>query len=460
MATLQSPGISSGLDVNGIVQQLVAAERAPAAARIAREKSAVATQVSAIGTLKGALSSFKSTLDPLKTVEAFGIRSAKSSDEEIFTASAKSGAATGSYAIEVNALATAHQIASNVFAGGSATAVGTGTLGISLGSTSFNVVIDSTSQTLAGIRDAINKASGNPGVRATIVNESGGAHLILSSAKTGAANVIKVITDSNDGLAQLTYEAGVNTANYEQKKPAGNASISVAGYPRSAETNSISDAIDGVTLNLIKADLNVEYTVTIDENRAAATTRVQNFVSQYNAAFAQLAKLGQFDASNGTGGPLLGDALLRSISAELRRGASDAVSSVTGDYKLLADLGITTARDGTLTLDEAKLSAALSANFDAVASVFGSANGVAARLSAAIGKRLVAGGDVAVRNTNLDKRSKNVQLEEQQLAVRMARVEERLRAQFVTLDGVLSKLQSTSTFLTQQLTASLAAGNR
>ncbi len=451
MATLQSPGLASGLDVNSIVQQLVAAERAPGASRIAREKAAVATEVSALGTLKGALSSFKTTLDPIKTLDSFAARSATSSDDDIFTATAKSGAAVGTYPIEVSSLATAQQLSSTVFAAGSTAIVGTGTLQISLGSSTINVGIDSTNQTLAGIRDAINKAPQNPGVRATIVTESGGAHLLLTSTKTGLANKIKVVVSSDNGLQQLSYNAPSDTANYTPLKPAADASIKVAGYTRTSASNTITDAIDGITLNLKEADLGVEYTLTVAENVTAATTRVQNFVSQFNAAFNQLKELGKFDASSGKGGPLLGDSLLRNIATEFRNGAANPVTSASGTYKSLAEIGITTTKEGTLEVNDSKLSAALTSNFDSVAALFGSANGVAARLSASIGKRLESGADLAVRNANLDKRSKDVQTDQAKLDVRMALVEERLRKQFTSLDTVLSKLQSTSTFLTQQL---------
>lgn len=451
MPTLQSPGIGSGLDVNSIVQQLVAAEKAPGASRIAREKTSLATEVSALGTLKGALASFKATLDPIKTLESFAIRTATSSDEDVFTTSAKAGAATGSYTIQVSNLAQAQQLSSTVFAGGSTAVVGTGTLTVSLGATNFNVAIDSTNSTLAGIRDAINKSAGNPGVRATIINESAGAHLILTSAKTGLSNVIKLTTDSTNGLQNLSYNSPSDIAHYTVLKPPLDALIQVAGFPRTSASNTITDAIDGVTINLKTAALGIDQTLTIEENATAATTRVQNFISQYNAAFTQLKELGKFDASTGKGGPLLGDALLRSVSAELRRGVSDPVAGLTGDYKSLADLGITTTKAGTLELNDGKLAVALAANFDGVAAVFGSTNGVAARLAATLGKRLEATADLATRNTTLDKRAKDIQVEQHTLDLRMAQVEDRLRKQFSALDTVLSKLQSTATFLTQQL---------
>src|SRR5262245_33706195 len=156
MATLQSPGIGSGLDVNGLVSQLVAAERTPATARLTREKTSIGTEISALGQLKGALSSFNSALAPLKTVDVFAARSATSADDKVFTATATSGAATSAYNITVTSLAKAHQIASTAFTAGANTSVGSGELTISLGTSAFSVTIEPDKTRLSDIRDTIN----------------------------------------------------------------------------------------------------------------------------------------------------------------------------------------------------------------------------------------------------------------------------------------------------------------
>ncbi|HRX90570.1 MAG TPA: flagellar cap protein FliD N-terminal domain-containing protein, partial [Steroidobacteraceae bacterium] len=127
---IRSPGISSGLDVNAIVTQLVAAERLPAAQRIQRQDTRLTTQISALGTLRGALGALQAAVSPLKTVASFQTRAVASSNEGIFTATATSSAAPGSFEIEVVAVASAQKIASNAFAGGAPSVVGTGTLSI------------------------------------------------------------------------------------------------------------------------------------------------------------------------------------------------------------------------------------------------------------------------------------------------------------------------------------------
>lgn len=450
MPTLQSPGIGSGLDVNGLVTQLVAAERTPGANRIAREKASISTEVSALGTLKGALSSFGATLDSLKTVEAFSARTAESADNDIFTATATTAAPPGAYDVVVDTLAQAHQIASTAF-GSSSTTVGTGTLTIGAGTDTTTIAIDSTNSTLAGIRDAINQSSSKSGVRAAIVQAVDGSHLVLTSTKTGAANKITVEVTSSDGLDKVSY-APTNLVNYAQKVEAKDSKIFIAGFEHTSTSNVVSDAIDGVTLTLKKKPEDADpIALNVGANTGAANARIKNFVSQFNAALKQMFDLGKYDASNGSSGPLIGDALLRSVTSELRRGASDQIGGLSGNVTSLAQIGITTSKEGYLQVDDTKLSAALTSNFDAVGQLFGSANGVAARLSASVTKRLDATGELASRNKSLDTRSKSVVKRQTELDAHMAKIESIYRAQFTALDVALAKMQSTSTYLSQQL---------
>jgi flagellar hook-associated protein 2 len=157
MAGLSSPGLGSGLDINSLVSQLVAAEKAPAQAQITRAQTSTVTTISALGQLKGALGAFNTALAPLKSLESFSTRSAVASDASKFTASATIAASQGSYDIQIESLASAHQLTSDPFAQGAAQVVGTGTLTIGSGDDSFAVSIDATHNTLAQIRDAINR---------------------------------------------------------------------------------------------------------------------------------------------------------------------------------------------------------------------------------------------------------------------------------------------------------------
>ncbi|HLA74267.1 MAG TPA: flagellar filament capping protein FliD [Steroidobacteraceae bacterium] len=453
MAGLSSPGLGSGLDINGLVTQLVAAEKQAPQAQITRAQTSTVTTISALANLKGALGGFNAALDQLKTLDAFMGRTATSDKPEIFTATASSTAAAGVYDIEVLKVASAHQIKSKEFATGAGQAVGTGTLTFTVGDKTFQVAVDAQHNTVAGIRDAINQAADNKDyVRATIINASDGAHLVLSGTASGAANAITVAqSGGNGGLSSLEYNPSLLT-HYTEGRPAQDSVVAVAGFTKSSPTNLVTDVIDGITLNLAKADEGEIHTLTVATDKTAVTARIKTFVEQYNSMEKTIAGLRSYEPTTKKAGPLLGDALLRSIESDLRNKLTD-VNGGSGVFRTLASIGITTQKDGTLTLDGAKLGAALDSNYDEVAKLFGAENGVAARLSNAIAPRLATGAELDVRTKSLNTKSIALQKQQADLEARMLVVESRYRKQFTALDSLLSNLQNQSTFLTQQLSS-------
>jgi flagellar hook-associated protein 2 len=449
---LSSPGLGSGLDVATMVSQLVAAERAPVQDRITRDQKRIDTQISALGSLKGGLSSLESALSALNTEAAFQTRSAVSSDAEILTASATSSAAPGQYEVEVVRLATAHKLASGPFLGGSISTVGTGTLTISVGDESFDVSIDSEHATLGAIRDAINAASDNVGVRATVIQADDGARLVLAGTQTGAENAIRITATGGDGgLTSLVYDPGVLT-NLEELSEARDALVRIEGFERSSATNTISNALDGVTLTLLKETAPDEpLTLTVNNDAKSATERVKKFVTAFNGLANAIGALRAYNPDTRVAGPLLGDAMLRGIESELRNLVSDSVSGAVDGYESLAMIGVTTNPDGTLKLDETKLANAFAANFDAVGKLFGSADGVGARLHAAVTKHV---GDEAVltkRAEALQSGKREIATRTEALDARMEIVQQRYLKQFTALDTLLAQMQSTSNYLLQQL---------
>jgi flagellar hook-associated protein 2 len=460
MAGLSSGGLGSGLDINSLVSQLVTAERATPQAQITRAQTSTVTSISALATLKGAMATFNTALTPLKTVEIFAARSATSSDQAIFSASATNAAAPGVYDVQVERLASAHQLSSDPFASGQTHVVGTGTLTIQVGTDSFSVSIDSSHNQLGQIRDAINQATGNEDlVTATIVNASDGAHLVLSSVKSGAAHAISVSQAGGDGgLASLVYNP-LQTSNYRELRQALNTEAYIAGELHSSATNTILNAIDGVTITLLDTDPGEVKRLTIANDTAATTGRIKSFVDSFNALAKQMAQLRSFEPTTKKAGPLLGDAMLRAIEGELRKKMGDPVAGLTGAYQTLASVGITTEKDGTLKLDNTKLTAAMTADFDGVARLFGSENGVAARLATAMTPRLAADAELDIRTKRLNQKSLDLQRQQAALDARMAKVEARYRAQFNALDGMLSRLQTTSNYLSQQLSQIANIGN-
>jgi flagellar hook-associated protein 2 len=453
MAGLSSPGIGSGLDINGLVEKLVAAERAPRQAQITRAQTSTVTTISALGQLKGALGAFQNSLSQLSTLDTFSSRSATSSDVEKFTATATSSAAPGSYDIEVVRLASAHQVSSQGFANGSSHIVGHGTLTIGLGLSTFQVGIPESAQTLAQIRDAINSAPSNNLVRATIVNGSDGAHLVLTGQASGASNTISIsAAGGNGGLAALDYSTATPAA-YTQPRAASDAEVNVAGVTRTSNTNTIANLIDGVEITLLEADEGETHTLRIANDTSTIESKIANFVAEFNSLAGTIGTLRSYEPETKKAGPLLGDAMLRAIESEIRGKLTDRVGGLAGAHQSLASIGVKTNKDGTLSLDSAKLKTALRDNYDGVAAIFASEGGVAARLKASIEPRLAATSELSVRSKALSTKSVELQKQMTALDTRMAAVSQRYLKQFNSLDTLLSQLQNSSTFLTQQLSS-------
>jgi flagellar hook-associated protein 2 len=450
---IQAQGIGSGLNISSLVTQLVTAEGAPEQARLTRKTAQVATQLSALGALKGALAGFQSVLAPLKDVKSFAVNTANSADADIFSATANSTAVAGSYEIEVLQKAGADKLLSKAYAGGASATIGTGSLTISLGGTSFALAIDSTRNSLSGIRDAINNASNNPGVQASLVVGGDGAHLALTSTATGAAKVLRLSASGGDGgLAQLTY-AGVATPNYTVTQAAADAIVKVSGVSVRSATDTVSGAIDGVSLTLKQADPGNTYTLTVASDQVAVVGNLQKFVDGYNALRTRLNSLSSYNPATQVAGPMLGDPVLNSVDSQVRRLLLAEVGGISGDYKSLASVGITSDASGKLVLNSDKLQTTLAAKPGLLAKLFGSTDGVAARLDAALTQMLGTGSNIAARDKSLASDQKALEAQRTRHVERLQTVQQRYQAQFNALDSTLAAMRRTSTYLAQQLGA-------
>ena len=455
MATISSTGIGSGLDINSLVSQLVAAERAAPEQRINRDTAKATTEFTALATLKGAMSSFQAALNAMKGADSFGSRKATVGDEGAFAASVTSKAAAGNYDVEVVQLATAARLGSAVFPSGPDSVVGTGTLTIAVGAKSFSLEITSENDSLADIRDAINAAKDNAGVRATLIRDTtgSGSYLVLSGTKTGADNAVTVSSTGADaGLAQLVQD--LQTADPDRDVAAQDAIVFVSGYEIHSDSNTVTGAIDGVTLNLKEAEEGKLVSLSVERDDATIQKRAETFVASYNVLAQQIASLSRYDATTRTGGPLLGDSMLRSLDSQVRRILSQPVSAAGGNYTTLASLGITTNANGTLQLNASRFSDALAADPDAVAKIFTSAeSGVAPRLAEFLQSKLSSTGEFAARDARIASKRRDLAKQSDALDARMEVIQARYLKQFTALDSMLAQLQSTSTYLSQQLTS-------
>lgn len=235
------------------------------------------------------------------------------------------------------------------------------------------VKIDSSNNSLQGIRDAINKA--NIGITATIVSDGSASpnHLILTSTKTGATSSMKIsVTGTDGGVADtalndlLGYDP-TGVQNLKQNTAAQDTKLNVNGVQVTSATNSVSEAIQGVTLSVGRVG---QANLHVDRDSASVTTSVGNFVKAYNDLNKSIKDATSYDAATKKGGPLLGDPTVRSLQAQVRRQLSTAVTGLNGDLTTLSSIGISFQKDGTLSLDSTKLGAAIKNDFDGIAGLF------------------------------------------------------------------------------------------
>ncbi|MDJ0911160.1 MAG: flagellar filament capping protein FliD [Woeseiaceae bacterium] len=459
MVGIVSSGIGSGLDIAGIVQGLVAAEGQPVELRIAQKEARAQSKLSAFGSLKSALSDLRDKLSAMKTLDGFIARTAASSNEDIFSAKATGTAYPATYDIEVVQLALAQRLTSGAFTGSDA-AVGTGTLTVGNGTEQMNVVIDSENNTLAGIRDAINSASNNPGVSATIVNADSGSYLILTSDRTGAANTITVTQSGGDGgLAALEYDPGQGLNSLTESVAAQDAQIRIDGFDVVSSTNSFSGAIDGVDIDVFAESGGVTDPLTVSNDETAARNLVRDFVDSYNALITNFDSLTAFDAETNLGGPLLGDATVRGVRDQIRRELSVAVTDADALFGNLSDIGIETQLDGSLKVNDEQLTEVLEQDFARFGEIFSASDGFAVRLFDLTDNFLKSDGILDARTQGLETEIEGLNEDRVSLNERLASLETRLLRQFNALDSLLAQLNSTSNFLTQQL-ANLPGADR
>ena len=407
---LSSPGIGSNLDVNSIVSQLMEFEARPLNL-LAKKEAAYLAKVSAFGTLSGSLSAFQSALDALKMPAKFQGVNATPSDSTILSATATNKAVAGSYTVDVTKLAqaqtiaTAGQVTTNAPIGLGGKTTLTFQFGTITGGklengvhvadstpvppalpstpafaqdgtqTGGSIVIDDTNNSLQGIRDAVNKA--NLGVTATIVSDGSGNphHLVMTSNATGATSSMKISLTGDAGgapdaaLSDLLAYDPAGTQKMTQSTAAQDTALTVNGIPVSARNRSVAEAIQGVTLSVSKLG---STTVTVARDTASIQNGVSTLVKAYNELEKTIKSLTAYDPATKSGGPLLGDASVRNIQSQVRSMLGNSLTGGGGKLTNLTQVGITFQKDGSMAIDNAKLSKAIGDSFDDIAGLFAS----------------------------------------------------------------------------------------
>jgi flagellar hook-associated protein 2 len=439
MGSIVSSGVGSGLDVQSLVSQLVQAEGQPKSLRLDAEEAKVQSKVSALGSLRSALATFRDTVATLKSLDKFQGRQVALASPDFFSATATSAAVPGTYSIEVEQLATAQKLQSTAFAAAT-TVVGTGTLSIATGGQNFDVVIDDSSNTLAGIAKAINQSAAGAKVLATVITGNGDARLTLTSRTIGAANAMTITQSGGDGgLAGLAYP-GVGMT---ELAAALDARAVVDGVIVTSTSNTLSGAITGVDITLKAENADDETTdLTVGYNKTAAKTTIDSFAKAYNAVIDAVKAVASYDAEKKSGGPLFGDAGVRNLVYQLRRELTSNVTGLSGAFDMLGEIGVTAALDGKLSVDAADLDAAFATNFDAVGDLFAAKDvGVAVRLDKLLEPYLATDGVFDARSAGLKTSIADINDRREALNVRLTALQTRYTKQFNALDTLLALIK-------------------
>ncbi|VAW59175.1 Flagellar hook-associated protein FliD [hydrothermal vent metagenome] len=396
MGTITAGGIGSGLDVTGILDQIVAAERGPAESRLNLKEAKLQAELSAFGSIRSSVNTFQASLSKLKSATFFNSTNVNVSNPEVLSATTTSIAQAGNFSVEVKSLAQASSLASIAFTDID-DVIGSGTLTFDFGTTaagfdgtagtysftkniersSASVEIDNSNNTISGVRDAINQA--DIGVLATIVDNGSGFQLLLSSDQQGADNSLEIRVEEGGtaaenidatGLSLLAFNSSVTSFSQTQTQAGIDAELTVNGLTVFRESNTVSGVINGVTLNLLKTDVGNPLQVNISNNNInEAQENISNFVTAYNELADTLGSLTEFQGADGQNGILLGDTTTRNILQQIRREFGSVIDNGSS-FNGLSSIGIKTNQDGTLTLNGGDLSAALKLDFDSVAQLF------------------------------------------------------------------------------------------
>ena len=441
---ISAAGMLSGLDVDGLVTSLMQIERQPLT-NLQSKTASFNSKLSAFGTLKSAVSTFQTAVKALGG-DALRALTTTSTKPDIvgISATTNGGAAAGSYSIEVSKLATADKLVSSGVAT-STTFSGAGSMEIKIGDKTTTVSL--TDGNLNALSSAINKA--NAGVTATILNDGTQDRLVITGNQTGSDNAVSITGTGT--LAQFDTASG--TTSMTRSQTAQNAEMKIDGIAVSKASNTVTDAIKGVTLNLQQTNVGSPVTVSLAKDTSTISKNISAFVDAYNTLATAVNKQTSYNATTKTGAVLNGDASARSILTSIRAELGKAVSDA-GGLKTLSDIGIAFQRDGTLKLEKpAKLEAALASNFEGVSSLFSSTSGVATRLTQVTEDMLGSKGIFKTRTDGLNDTIRSLGKSEERMELQLEQTEKRYRAQFTSLDTMMVNMQSMSSYMTQQLAA-------
>ena len=459
MAGTTITGVGSGFDTQAIVKSLVDAERAPKQAQINTQSQKATTQLSSIGKIQAALDAFRGALTSMGSDNSFSGLTGTSSDEKVATMTANQGASNGSFSLIVNQLAQPSKLSTTSFAGGQSTVVNSTTsaktLTISQSGKNFDLSVPA-GATLQQVRDSINSQFSTAGLSANILTDSNGSRLILTSTNGGVGSDLTM--SGNSGI-----DTGYTVVDHPQ-----NAKYTIDNIPAESKSNSITDAVSGVSIKLLSlspmvtandTSLNpprTAMTISVSTSTTALKSGVKGFVDSYNALLSAMnaeTKVTKDAAGNSIAATLTGDSTMRTLQSAIRNEFNSL--SGNGTLKSLAQFGVTTDQDtGALSIDSKQWDKAVATNAADINSIFSGKTGLLARLTAATdGYAKASTGILATRTSSLADSLKDLTKQQTDLDDRLTTMQDSLTRKYTAMDTLVAQLRQQSSSILGTLSA-------
>ena len=457
MATVSFGGLGNGLDFGQVVDQLVRVSRLPVD-RLNEKKATLNSKFTDYATLSTKLISLQSASDKLRLSTSFDRTATSVSDTGALSATGSSTATPGSYAVRITQLAKSHQITNKAATTVASTTTdivsgGSGTFTFRVGAGTDQTVSLGATATLEDLKGAINDLGA--GVTASIINTGSDTtpayRLVLTSTNTGATHGITIVADDT----VLDFANGGGTGGVDTLQAAQDA-ILIVGDPTlnpvtlQRSSNTISDAISGVTLTLTDTTDSSTVQVNITRDVSVVKTNIKALATAYNEVVKFINERNTYDVTTKKGGLFFNEPTVRGVLSQIRTAFSSTVTGLSS-LSTVGEIGFKTERDGTMTVDEAKLDSALSASYSAVKNLFirqTSSIGIAQLITDAVDVLDDAvGGSLTLRKSGLTKQITDLTDDIARKEDLLAQYEDRLRRQYAALDGLLGRLQSQIGFL-------------
>jgi flagellar hook-associated protein 2 len=454
MSSFSVTGLNSGLDYNAIIKRILDVARRPAY-RLAGRQEEYRNTISVYGDISEKLSALNDLAEKLGGSAGFNLFNAASSDESVLDVSASTSATAGNFSVtNITSLAQGEK---ELHSGVADTATVVNSSGADLAfqysyaGTQRTITVPD-GATLADLKGLINNDSGNPGVSASILYDGSSHRLVLTGNDTGSGKTITIDAGTTlDGTGSVDFRS----TEFTEAMKAQGAAFMVDGIAMTRSTNLISDIYEGVSITLKKASLAGEAaTVSISRDSEAIKANIEEFVNAYNEIVSLISDKSLYDSEAKSGGPLTGDSTARSILSGLRGVIIKGVGGLPQGMSALSNLGISSGRDGKLSLDSTVLEERLASDLEGASDIFGAAGGISEQMTGFIDKLTDSvDGRIVLRKKSLESMISAFDKDIERIEARLDRLEEDLTRQFAGLEGLIGTLNAQGSFLMNQLNA-------